>query len=217
MRKLQLPDAHGRAANRQTRKSGHTSGNCSSPSGTVTVNADETFAINTQPASQVTCPGSNVTFTVGATGNSLSYQWRWNGLNLTDSSRFTGCTSPNLTINNVFATAGMCASIPTDNHAGAGFGSVRPGDAYSYSDQGCTTFDLDFTNLTADPSGTIYVGNCTAFAGWPQAAPAWGGQSPAPGLIAWSLVGQIYISSTNFYFQLGTNGNFQVPPYAVVP
>jgi len=30
-----LPDAHGRAANRQIRKPGHTNGNRSSPSGTV--------------------------------------------------------------------------------------------------------------------------------------------------------------------------------------
>jgi Immunoglobulin domain len=52
--------------------------------------------ITTQPASQAVAIGSNVTFSVVATGNApLSYQWKFNGGNL------SGKTAPTLALNSV--------------------------------------------------------------------------------------------------------------------
>ncbi len=58
-------------------------------------------AITNQPAGVVSGPGSNVTFTVGAIGNSaLSYQWRLNGSNLPTATG-TALQLTNLTAANV--------------------------------------------------------------------------------------------------------------------
>jgi hypothetical protein len=51
------------------------------------------IVINTQPANQTVCPGTSATFSVVATGTSLTYQWRKNGANI------GGATSSGLTIN----------------------------------------------------------------------------------------------------------------------
>ena len=58
--------------------------------------------ITTNPMSQLNVvPGTNVTFTVVATGSDLTYQWQRNGGNLTDGVKFSGTTTPTLTVMNV--------------------------------------------------------------------------------------------------------------------
>ncbi|HKB71574.1 MAG TPA: hypothetical protein VKH46_12070, partial [Thermoanaerobaculia bacterium] len=57
------------------------------------------IAINTQPANAAVCPGSSASFSVAATGTSLTYQWRKNGSNLSNGGAITGATLPTLTIN----------------------------------------------------------------------------------------------------------------------
>ncbi len=54
-------------------------------------------SITTQPSSQTVCAGSNVTFTVAATGTALTYQWRKGGANI------SGATSSAFAINGVVA------------------------------------------------------------------------------------------------------------------
>jgi hypothetical protein len=80
-----------------------------------------TTAINTQPATQTTCVGKSVTFTVGATGSGLTYQWRKNTTNI------TGATNTTYTIASaVSGDAGnydcvitsSCGSGVTSNTAG---------------------------------------------------------------------------------------------------
>jgi len=181
---------------------------CGTAAITVT---NESFSITTQPRSVMTCPGSNVTLTVGATGNSLRYQWRWNGIILSNNPHFTGCTSRNLVINNIFGSTETCLSIPTEKSNGADLDNLWCGDTYSYWMEGCTTFNPGYTNLTSDPGGTVYVDNCISNFGPPQIATS---NFTAPGLLAWSLIGN-YWTGTNSYFQLGTNGVFQfVGPYS---
>ncbi|MBP6286654.1 MAG: right-handed parallel beta-helix repeat-containing protein [Ferruginibacter sp.] len=68
-------------------------GNITSTTATLTVNA--TTVISTQPASQTVCAGGNATFTVAASGTSLTYQWRKNGGNI------NGANAASYTINNV--------------------------------------------------------------------------------------------------------------------
>src|SRR5208283_1517094 len=58
-----------------------------------------------QPASQDALLGSNVTFTVTATGTGpLNYQWFFNGAPLSDAARITGSATPALSISNVQST-----------------------------------------------------------------------------------------------------------------
>jgi hypothetical protein len=59
-------------------------------------------AITTQPTAQTTCTGQSATFTVVATGTSLTYQWRKGG------SAITGATNASYSINN--ATTGDAGS-----------------------------------------------------------------------------------------------------------
>jgi PKD repeat protein len=77
-----------------------TCGNVNSAVVTLTVNA--VTAITTQPLSQTVCAGTNVTFTVVATGSGLTYQWRKGGVNI------GGATSASYTITGV--TAGSAGS-----------------------------------------------------------------------------------------------------------
>jgi hypothetical protein len=52
-------------------------------------------AITSQPSPQTVCQGENVTFSVGATGTGLTYQWKKDGNNI------NGETNSSLTLNNV--------------------------------------------------------------------------------------------------------------------
>lgn len=61
--------------------------------------------ITSQPASRTVNPGATVTFSVTATGTApLSYQWRRNGVNLTNTGKFSGVNTATLTITNVQQT-----------------------------------------------------------------------------------------------------------------
>ena len=58
-------------------------------------------AITNYPTTLEVDPGQGASFTVGVTGTvPLSYQWQWNGTNLTDTSRVSGSQSNTLTIAN---------------------------------------------------------------------------------------------------------------------
>jgi hypothetical protein len=70
-------------------------------------------AISSQPASQTASMGTNVTFTVGATGSTpLGYQWRFNGTNL------AGATASSLSLTNVQAASAGAYDVVVSNTAG---------------------------------------------------------------------------------------------------
>jgi len=60
----------------------------------------ESPQITQQPSPQSVCPGANATFSVTATGGTLTYQWQTNGVNLSDSGHYSGATTPTLTVFN---------------------------------------------------------------------------------------------------------------------
>jgi hypothetical protein len=63
-------------------------------------------SIVAQPASLAAASGSNLTFMVAASGaGPLSYQWQWNGTNLTDSADVVGSTSNVLSLLDVSVTS----------------------------------------------------------------------------------------------------------------
>ena len=86
-------------------------GTTNSANAVLTVHAPP--AITNQPASQIVLAGSNVTFTVGATGTlPLAYQWRFNGNNL------SGATLSSFTTNNVQLSAAGNYSVVVTNSYG---------------------------------------------------------------------------------------------------
>ena len=160
--------------------------------------------IVTQPVSQVACSGS-ITFSVTATGGSLSYQWQQNGVNLTNDANISGATSATLTISNVgsyFGGSPVSNTVPATSGTGVSFGSVVGGRTYEYQATGCAGFNS--SGGVSDPNGNVYSGSCTnAFL---QRTAATNG-FVCPGLTAYSLVGEI--GST--CIQLGANGSFVAP------
>jgi pectate lyase len=90
-------------------------GSVTSAAATLTVNAAPVPpSITTQPASQTVNAGSSVTFSVVATGTApLSYQWKFNGGNI------TGATSSSLTLNNVQSANAGSYTVLVSNSAGS--------------------------------------------------------------------------------------------------
>ena len=81
-----------------------------SPCSPVTSNnsalvVNEAVNITTQPVSQAGCTGNTVTLTVNATGLGLTYQWKKNGSNLSNSASISGVTTSTLTLTNLAASA----------------------------------------------------------------------------------------------------------------
>lgn len=73
--------------------------------------------ITSQPSSQSAMAGVNVGFSVTATGNSLVYQWRFNGTNLAGSAHILSPNSPMMIVMNVSASdIGNYQVIITNSH-----------------------------------------------------------------------------------------------------
>jgi uncharacterized repeat protein (TIGR03803 family) len=80
--------------------------------------------ILSQPASQSVFQGGAAVFTVEAAGNvPLSYQWRWNGTNLTDGGNTAGSASNVLTLQNVSPFNAGTYSVVVSNTLGSAVSS----------------------------------------------------------------------------------------------
>jgi hypothetical protein len=75
----------------------NTCGSATSAPATLTINTAPT--IGSQPSGVAACSGSRASFTVGASGPSLTYQWQRNGVNLVDGGNISGSSTSTLTIN----------------------------------------------------------------------------------------------------------------------
>jgi hypothetical protein len=73
------------------------SGGCNSPRTPVVATVNDRIVVTAQPVSQGVCMGSTVTFSIGATGSALAYQWRKDGVNI------SGATNNVYTIANAVA------------------------------------------------------------------------------------------------------------------
>jgi len=74
--------------------------------------------ITTQPQSQTVCAGSTITFNVIATGSQLSYQWRKNGVNLSDGGNVSGSTTATLTLTGVSSADAADYAVYVSNPGG---------------------------------------------------------------------------------------------------
>ena len=120
-------------------------GSVTSPAATLTVAVPP--AIVTPPANATTVAGSNVSFTVTASGTApLTFQWRKNGVNI------SGATSATLTLVNVSAADAANYSVTVTNAAG----SSTSGSA--------TLTVLGPPAITSQPAdATVAQGNPAAF------------------------------------------------------
>jgi len=112
-----------------------TSSSCTTPS------------ITSQPQSQTVCQGSNVTFSVSASGTApLSYQWKKNGTNI------SGATSPTLTLNNVSSSDAGSYTCVVSNSCG------------NVTSSSATLTVYPSTQITSQPTQqTVYVGQNVTF------------------------------------------------------
>jgi Leucine-rich repeat (LRR) protein len=95
----------------------------SSPPAQLTVSVPP--SITAQPQGLVVLVGSNVTFTVGASGSApLSYQWRANGSNLAEGPNFIGTTTATLSIPNAQQNQSAAYSVLVTNAAASVLSSV---------------------------------------------------------------------------------------------
>ncbi|HSY62159.1 MAG TPA: immunoglobulin domain-containing protein, partial [Cytophaga sp.] len=68
----------------------------------LTITVAPATQIVSQPSDQSVCAlGNNVTFSIGATGDNLSYQWKAGSTNLANNSTYSGVTTKDLIISNV--------------------------------------------------------------------------------------------------------------------
>ncbi|MDO9595543.1 MAG: hypothetical protein Q7J19_11170, partial [Lutibacter sp.] len=81
------------------------SGTCVAASDQVVITVNQPPAINTQPlATQTVCSGTNISFSVSATGTGLTYQWRKGATNLTNTGNISGANTATLTLTGALTT-----------------------------------------------------------------------------------------------------------------
>lgn len=77
----------------------------STTSNDAILNVAAPTSISSSPLNYTTCPGTNQTFTVGANGTGLSYQWQYDYgigfVNLTNSPVYSGVTAPTLSLTGI--------------------------------------------------------------------------------------------------------------------
>jgi hypothetical protein len=75
--------------------------------------------ISVQPSDKEGYEGGKANFTVGVTGaNTFAYQWRREGTNLVDSSKYQGTSSATLTVNDLNGSDAGSYSVVVKNHLG---------------------------------------------------------------------------------------------------
>ncbi len=93
-------------------------GSTNSGPASLTVNVPP--AVTAQPVSVGVMAGTNVSFSVGASGTApLVYEWRFNGSPLSDGGQFAGTATPTMSITNVGSNNGGNYSVLVSNVAGA--------------------------------------------------------------------------------------------------
>jgi hypothetical protein len=122
------------------------------PTPVATLTVTEQLSITSQPSDQAVCAGAQATFTVGATGTGLTYQWRRGETNLDDDGNISGVTSPTLTISSVSAAD---AGDDYNCVVSATCGTSRGTASVSLSVGGTVTIDQEPTAQSACAGGRV--------------------------------------------------------------
>lgn len=88
-------------------------GGCDAVTVTTSIAVRQMPAITTQPVAGAVCTGNNISFSVAATGTSVGYQWRKNGIDI------SGATAATYTISNAALTDAGNYSVNVSNACGA--------------------------------------------------------------------------------------------------
>lgn len=91
-------------------------GTAMSSNAVLTVNSQPQFII--QPSPQVCALGGSASFAVLAMTEPLAYQWRKNGVALTNNARFSGVTTPTLTVTGATTNEAAFYSVTISNVVG---------------------------------------------------------------------------------------------------
>ena len=144
----------------------------------VALTVIEPPVITTQPVSQVANIGGTVGFHVVATGTSLTYQWKQNGITLTNGGDFSGTTTPDLSVHVTTAADVGNYTVTVSNLAS----SVTSVAASLRVNQTLTTFFDDFeTYSIISPIGYGRGGTALDYnylANDPTTCPWWGPSPP---------------------------------------
>jgi len=98
----------------------NTAGSAASSDAALTINTGTAPAITTEPASQTVNAGTTITFSVVATGTPApTYQWRKNGINLSNSGNISGATGAALTLSSVTSADAATYNVVVTNTAGS--------------------------------------------------------------------------------------------------
>jgi hypothetical protein len=130
-------------------------GNVTSSTAVVSVGA--TLSITNQPQSQTICEGLPLTLSVSANGTGISYQWRFNGTNI------SGATNSSYTISNPTGTNSGSYTVVLTNSCGTitsqtAVVTVNPGTAITTQPQSqstCTGGNVTFS-VVGVGSGLTY-------------------------------------------------------------
>ena len=106
---------------------------CSSTGNSFTLTINAPPSITTQPIDKTVCTGLSASFTIAASGSSLTYQWRKGTTNITNGGSISGATTATLTINpalagnaatdyNCVVSSASCSSV-ISNYVILGVGS----------------------------------------------------------------------------------------------
>jgi hypothetical protein len=101
-------------------------------------------AIVMQPASQTNNAGTTATFTVSASGNFLTYQWRKNGANLANGGNVSGATTPSLSLASLAVGDSGTYTVAITNSAG-----------------GVTSAPAVLTVVSTNPPGQLFADDFT--------------------------------------------------------
>jgi hypothetical protein len=142
------------------------SGTCSpkaiSTGATLTIFA--TGSIITQPTSQSVCSGSSAVFVCGATGGSISYQWKKGGTALVDGGNISGSATSTLTISGVSASdvatyvceaTSTCSGTMVSNSANLTVNTSTTISSQPNSSTNCVGDAINF-DVTASGSSLVY-------------------------------------------------------------
>lgn len=161
------------------------SGTCTATSGTVTVVAYSNPSITTHPANQTICSGANASFSVTASGTSITYQWQVNTgsgfTNIANGALYSNVTTSVLTITGattgmngylyqcVISPASPCASTIISNAAtlnvlSGGTPTIHASNLTT-SQIACNGFKLSWVN--GDGSNRLVVVSTAAISGTP--------------------------------------------------
>ena len=111
-------------------------GGCSSTGNSFTVTITAAPSITSQPVSKSVCTGVSTTFSVTASGSSLTYQWKKGTTNICNCGSYSGATTSTLTINPVAA-----------GDAATNYNCV-------VSSSGCSSVISDYATLTVTSSAS---------------------------------------------------------------